>query len=102
MSQRRKHNGEEQIEEKKIVAAAGSSSGGSGPGGGHLRPGNIFKCKIEKKEPGGYSVAVIGEELTGFLPSKDEMAIGTNFVGTFVCIHQRRMLFSSKISPLSS
>ncbi len=102
MPEKRKHNGEEHVEEKKVAAAAAGSSSRSLTVGEHHRPGNTFKCKIEKKEPGGYSVAVIGEEWKGFLPSKEELAIGTDFVGTFVCIYQRRILFSSKISPLSS
>ncbi len=102
MSQKRRRDGEEQIEEKKVAVAAGGSSGGFGTGGGNYRPGDTFKCKIEKKEPGGYGVTVVGEELKGFLPTKEELKIGTDFVGTFVCIYQRRILFSSKISPLSS
>ncbi len=73
------------------------------------KPGQLLRCRIDRAEPGGYSVSIVaspGSDIQptslpkqfhfGFLPSKERLSPGTEVVGRFVCLHNQRILLSQE------
>lgn len=57
------------------------------------------------QEPGGYAVVVLQDNLPGFLPTEAKLKIGEEILAQFVCVHNNRILLSSRFSggaPTSS
>ncbi|HEY9714466.1 MAG TPA: hypothetical protein V6C72_13425 [Chroococcales cyanobacterium] len=59
---------------------------------GSYRAGQKLPCRILAREPGGYSVLLVGESRSGFLPTTRQLEIGEELDLQFVCIHGDRIL----------
>jgi hypothetical protein len=62
------------------------------------KPGQNVVCKIVKDEPGGYSVIIPKDALPGFLPTLAKLRTGDEISAQFVCVHNNRVLLSSRFS----
>jgi hypothetical protein len=50
------------------------------------------------QEPGGYAVVIMQDNLPGFLPTEAKLKIGEEILAQFVCVHNNRILLSSRFS----
>lgn len=57
-----------------------------------LRPGQAIMCKLLEKEPGGYRGVILSYDIDAFVPSRDQLALGSSVPTTFVCMHNNRAL----------
>lgn len=57
-----------------------------------LRPGQAILCELLEKEPGGYRGKILSYDIEAFVPSRDELEIGSSVPTTFVCMHKDRAL----------
>lgn len=62
------------------------------------RSGQVISCRVTAREPGGYAVTLVVDELPGFLPTETHLKIGSELMAEFVCIHQGRVLVSNRHS----
>ncbi|HMP52431.1 MAG TPA: hypothetical protein PKD05_12835 [Candidatus Melainabacteria bacterium] len=57
-----------------------------------LRPGQAIMCNLLEKEPGGYRGVILSYDIDAFVPSRDQLALGSSVPTTFVCMHNNRAL----------
>ena len=57
-----------------------------------LKPGQAILCELLEKEPGGYRGNIVSYDVEAFVPSRDELEIGTTVPTTFVCMSNNRAL----------
>src|SRR4030095_10519528 len=62
------------------------------------KAGQSVGCKVVAAEPGGYSVIIPKDNLPGFLPTEQRLKPGEEILCQFVCVHNNRMLLSSRFS----
>ena len=60
------------------------------------KAGQNVACKVMAAEPGGYSVILTKDNLPGFLPTEAKFRIGEELLAQFVCVHNNRVLLSSR------
>lgn len=58
------------------------------------KPGESLMVRISAPEPGGFAVKLLPNELDGFLPSQEAIAIGKIVPATFVCMNENRALLT--------
>src|SRR5215471_19061435 len=66
------------------------------------KAGQSVGCKVVAAEPGGYSVIIPKDNLPGFLPTEQRLKPGEEILCQFVCVHNNRMLLSSRFSGSSA
>jgi len=62
------------------------------------KAGQNVVCKVTGIEPGGYAVIIPKDNLPGFLPSEQKLKVGEEVLAQFVCVHNNRILLSSRFS----
>lgn len=62
------------------------------------KAGQNVACRVMAQEPGGYSVIIPKDNLPGFLPTEAKLKIGEEILAQFVCVHNNRVLLSSRFS----
>jgi hypothetical protein len=62
------------------------------------KAGQNVACKVMAVEPGGYAVICTKDNLPGFLPTEEKFKIGEEVLAQFVCVHNNRVLLSSKFA----
>lgn len=65
------------------------------------KAGQNVAAKIMKPEPGGYAVLIPKDNLPGFLPTEDKYSTGEEVLCQFVCVHNNRVLLSTRFSATS-
>ena len=60
------------------------------------KAGQNVACKVVTAEPGGYAVLITKDNLPGFLPTEARLRIGEEVLAQFVCVHNNRVLLSSR------
>jgi hypothetical protein len=66
------------------------------------KAGQSVACKVVAAEPGGYSVIIPKDNLPGFLPTEQKLKVGEEILAQFVCVHNNRILLSSRFSGSTS
>lgn len=61
-----------------------------------FKPGDKVECRIVNKEHNGYGVIVLDGNLPAFLPTGNSYMINQIFEAQFVCVHENRMLLSTR------
>jgi hypothetical protein len=62
------------------------------------KAGQNVVCKVVQAEPGGYAVNIPKDNLPGFLPTDQKLKVGEEVLAQFVCVHNNRVLLSSRLS----
>lgn len=62
------------------------------------KAGQTVACKVVATEPGGYAVLIPKDNLPGFLPTEAKLRIGEEVLAQFVCVHNNRILLSSRMA----
>lgn len=62
------------------------------------KAGQNVICRVGNAEPGGYAVIIPKDNLPGFLPTPVPLKPGEEILAQFVCVHNNRMLLSSRFS----
>lgn len=57
-----------------------------------LKPGQAVMCKLLEKEPGGYKGTILSYDIDAFIPSRDDLKLGSSVPTTFVCMSKNRAL----------
>jgi hypothetical protein len=65
------------------------------------KAGQNVACKVVAAEPGGYAVNIPKDNLPGFLPTEEKLKVGEEILAQFVCVHNNRILLSSRFSSTS-
>jgi len=66
------------------------------------KAGQNVICKIDRPEPGGYSVLLTKDNLPGFLPTQEQLKTGQEILAQFVCVDNNRILLSARFSNNTS
>jgi hypothetical protein len=66
------------------------------------KAGQNVACRVVAAEPGGYSVIINKDNLPGFLPTESQLRINEELLAQFVCVHNNRILLSSRFSGVSA
>ena len=66
------------------------------------KAGQTVACKVVHSEPGGYAVLIPKDNLPGFLPTEAKLRIGEEVLAQFVCVHNNRILLSSRTAGATS
>lgn len=65
------------------------------------KAGQNVACKVVAAEPGGYAVLITKDNLPGFLPTESRLRIGEEVLAQFVCVHNNRVLLSSRMANVA-
>lgn len=65
------------------------------------KAGQNVACKVVAAEPGGYAVLITKDNLPGFLPTESRLKIGEEVLAQFVCVHNNRVLLSSRMANVA-
>lgn len=57
-----------------------------------LKPGQAIMCELVEREPGGYKGRILSYDIEAFVPSRDELELGSQVPTTFVCMSNNRAL----------
>ncbi len=66
------------------------------------KAGQNVACKVVAGEPGGYAVLITKDNLPGFLPTDARLRIGEEVLAQFVCVHNNRVLLSSRMTNVAT
>lgn len=66
------------------------------------KAGQNVACKVVAAEPGGYAVLITKDNLPGFLPTEARLRIGEEVLAQFVCVHNNRVLLSSRMANVQA